>query len=201
MKILLTGGSSGLGQALYQQLQIDHNVTAPNRQELDLSDSGSVINYVHTAYDMLINCAGTGIGGKIDFINHCSNNIEDILQINLVSPVLLTQSILQKNPASKIVNITSTNNSRYWPNDLAYSLSKKSLEDFGNMLRVEYPDINLLNVRLGLTKTNFNQNRYAECSERFVDIYTNKHLKVTDVVNKIVAVLFDPTVKDIEISP
>jgi short-subunit dehydrogenase len=201
MKILLTGGSSGIGQALYQQLCANHEITAPIRQQLDLLDSDQIINFVNQRYDILINCAGTGVGGKIDFVNHNTNNIKDILQTNLIAPVLLSQSVLKHNPQAKIVNITSTNNSRYWPNDLAYSLSKKSVEEFGKMLMIEYPTIDYLEIRLGLTKTNFNQNRFKNEPNRYTELYQNNFLIPTDVANKICNVLFDRTVKFIEISP
>jgi short-subunit dehydrogenase len=201
MKILLTGGSSGVGQALYQQLCVDHKITAPIRQQLDLLDSDQIINFVNQRYDMLINCAGTDVGGKIDFVNHNTNNIKDILQTNLIAPVLLSQAVLKQNPQAKIVNITSTNNLRYWPNDLAYSLSKKSVEEFGKMLMIEYPTIDYLEIRLGLTKTNFNQNRFKNELNRYTELYQNNFLIPTDVAKKICNVLFDNTVKFIEISP
>jgi short-subunit dehydrogenase len=201
MKILLTGSSSGVGQALYQQLCVNHEITAPIRQQLNLLDSDQITNFVNQHYDMLINCAGTGIGGKIDFINHNTNNIKDILQTNLIAPVLLSQAVLKHNPQAKIVNITSTNNLRYWPNDLAYSLSKKSVEEFGKMLMIEYPTMAYLEIRLGLTKTNFNQSRFKNEPNRYTELYQNNFLIPTDVANKICNVLFDNTVKFIEISP
>lgn len=205
MKILLTGSSSGVGQELLHLLANDHAVDAPLRQDLDLSNSDSVLKFadqITEPYDMLINCAGTGIGGKIDFVNHQRDNIKDILQVNFVSVVLLTQHILKVNPECKIVNITSTNNNRYWPNDLAYSLSKKSLELFGSMLTVEYPTVKLLEVRLGLTRTCFNDNRYINDRDRYQNIYSqHKHLDPTDVACRIKKVLFDETIKQIEISP
>jgi len=201
MKILLTGSSSGVGQALYKQLCVDHEITAPIRQQLDLLDSDQIINFVNQRYDMLINCAGTGVGGKIDFVNHNTNNIKDILQTNLIAPVLLSQAVLKHNPQAKIVNITSTNNSRYWPNDLAYSLSKKSLEEFGKMLMIEYPTVDYLEIRLGLTKTNFNQSRFKNEPNRYTELYQDNFLIPTDVANKICNVLFDRTVKFIEIAP
>jgi short-subunit dehydrogenase len=201
MKILLTGSSSGVGQMLNQQLSVNHNVTAPTRQQLDLLDSEQIINFVHQSYDMLINCAGTGIGGKIDFVNHNTSDIQDIIQTNLVAPVLLSQAVFRHNLLAKIVNITSTNNLRYWPNDLAYSLSKKAVEEFGKMLMVEYPSVKYLEVRLGLTKTNFNQNRFKNEPSRYSELYQNNYLTPENVANTICNVLFDDTIKFIEISP
>lgn len=201
MKIFITGTSSGIGQSLCNLLEHDHTVIAPTRDQLDLSNSARCIDYIHEPVDMLINCAGTGVGGKIEFAQHQPKHVLDILSVNLLSPILLTQSALKHNSLCKIINITSTNNVRYYPNDLAYSLSKQSLADFGNMLRTEYPGIDYLEVRLGLTQTKFNQNRYRFEPNRYVDIYNKKHLTSDQVAVKIVEVLFDNNIKFIEISP
>lgn len=201
MKILLTGGSSGIGKALCQILTNSHAVDFPTRHQLDLSQYHSIVNFAVDSYDMLINCAGTDIGGKNNFVNHESANVKEILDVNLVNVVLLTQKVLLANPRCKIVNITSTNNNRYWPNNLSYSLSKKALEIFGNLLVVEYPDSLYLEVRLGLTKTEFNNNRFKYSPDRFEDIYTNPHLMPSVVAEKINAVLFDNNIKFIEIAP
>jgi short-subunit dehydrogenase len=200
MKILITGVTSGIGLSLSNKLQT-HQVVGLSRHELDLSDPVAVAEYSVDCYDMLINCAGTGVGGKIDFVNHCDHDAVKILNVNLISPMLLSKKALKENPNCKIVNITSTNNNRYYPNDLVYSLSKQALADFGDMLRVEYPNVSLLEIRLGLTKTNFNHTRYAKYPDRFSDIYQYPHLLADQAVNKIVSVLFDPIIKTIEVSP
>jgi short-subunit dehydrogenase len=203
LKILLTGSSNGLGQQLHQLLiAAGHDVVAPTRDHLDLSVISAVAAFAPDSVDMLINCAGTGIGGKIDFCQHRIDDVVEILNTNFMAPVVLCHTVLNANPACKIVNITSTNNNRYWPNDLAYSLSKKALEDLGNMLRIEYPALNYLEVRLGLTKTNFNQSRYKNDPERFSDLYeTNVYQTANNAANRIYAVLFDSNIKFIEIAP
>lgn len=201
MKILITGTSSGIGQELLGRLQNQHNVVAPTRQQLDLSKIVSVTAYDPGVCDILINCAGTDHGGKIDFINHQTQQVVDILNVNFVAPVILSKHALAHNARCKIVNITSTNNNRYYANNLSYSLSKKALSEFGTMLKVDYPDVEYLEIRLGLTKTNFNQNRYRENLDRFVDIYQNTHLTVTQAVDAMMPVIFDSDVKFIEIAP
>ena len=200
MKIFLTGSSSGIGAALFDLLSGHHQIIAPSRTDLDLGCLPDVAS-VDVNCDMLINCAGTGLGGKQPFADHQSTDMIEIFNTNLLSPILLTKSALKNNPSCKIVNITSTNNNRYWPNDLAYSLTKSSLSEFGSMLRIEYPSCCLLEVRLGLTKTNFNNSRYKNDPDRLQDIYTNSHLLPENVANKIIDILFDNTVKYIEISP
>jgi len=201
VNIAITGTSSGVGKELWQRLGYKHNIVCITRDLLDLGNLSAINEYNIPKVDILINCAGTDCGGKIDFVNHDQKSITNILTTNLLAPVLLTRKALLENPACKIVNITSTNNNRYWPNNLAYSLSKKALAEFGNMLQVEYPNVAYLEIRLGLTKTNFNQNRYVGHESRFDDVYVNPHLTVDTMVEKILNVLFDPTIKFIEISP
>ena len=201
MKIAITGASSGIGKELGNQLSKHHDVVCIVRNDLELSDITAVINYNMPTVDMLINCAGTDRGGKIEFTKQDSNSISNILTTNLISPVLLSHKVLKSNSTCKIVNITSTNNKQYWPNNLAYSLSKKALSEFGRMLQVDHPGINYLEIQLGLTKTNFNQNRYVGCEDRFNDVYRNPHLTTAEAVERILPVLFDPSIKFIEISP
>jgi len=201
MRILLTGASSGIGRALKEFLEHDHLVTAPTRDHLDLTRCDQVDRFVTESFDMLINCAGTGVGGKTDFVNHNSVLIEEILRVNLLSAISLTQQVLSINPVAKIVNITSTNNKRYYAKDLVYSLSKKALAEFSDMLRIEYPNTSVLEVRVGLTRTNFNQNRYRHEPDRYQDIYHNACQLPEYVAYEITKVLFNNSIKFIEISP
>lgn len=58
MKILLTGGSGFIGRNILPILAVEHQITAPTRSELDLSDSSSVGHYLSTCKaDILVNCA------------------------------------------------------------------------------------------------------------------------------------------------
>lgn len=200
MKITVTGASSGVGLELCKQFS-DHEVTAITRQQLDLSDIDAVLNYDLASCDILINCAGTGVGGKTDFVNHRSELIVDIINTNLTSPLLLSQKALRANANCKIVNITSTNNNRYYKNDLAYSLSKQALANFGAMLKVEYDNVNYLEIRLGLTKTNFNRNRYQYDQDRFQDIYVNSHLTAESAAKQIASAVLSDNIKFLEVAP
>ena len=68
-------------------------------------------------------------------------------------------------------------------------------------IRDSHPTLKYLEIRLGLTKTNFNHNRYIGHEDRFNDVYSNKHLIPSDAVNRILPVLFDDAIKFIEVSP
>lgn len=200
MKIAITGTNSGIGKSLVSKLT-DHSIVPITRNALDLSSIQNVLQFEIPTVDMLINMAATDIGGKIIFDKHEPNEIVSIFNTNLLSPILLSQKVLAQNSNCKIVNVTSTNNKRYYPNDLAYSLTKVSLSDFNSMLQIEYPNIKILEICVGLTKTNFNKNRYKNHKERYQDIYQNKHLTSDYVANQISKVLFDDNIKFIEISP
>jgi short-subunit dehydrogenase len=203
MKILITGATSGVGLSLSTTMSaMGHDVIELNRNMLDLSDITSVNAYAIPIVDILINCAGTGVGGKTDFVSHFDRDVVTILNTNLVSPVLLSKKALAINASCKIVNITSTNNNRYYPGDLIYSLSKKALAEFGSMLQIEFPAVRYLEVRLGLTKTKFNQNRYVGHSDRYTNLY-DQHpcLGPDQVAAQISDVLFDNNVKILELSP
>jgi short-subunit dehydrogenase len=199
--IMITGAGSGIGRALHAFLCQDHTVHAITRQQLDLSDTAAAMAFNPPKLDVLINCAAHDQGGKIDFLNHDAASVIDIITVNLLAPMLLSQTALKANPHCRIVNITSTNNRRYWPNNLAYSLSKRALADFGDMLKIDYPDADVLEVRLGLTRTQFNANRYRDQPHRFVDIYQQPCLDPDSVAERISCAILDRTVKFIEIAP
>ena len=143
MKILITGTGSGVGERLHVSLSQSNDIIALARNNLDLSNIAAISEFTMPKIDMLINCAGTDIGGKIEFTKHNTNEVITIINTNLIAPMLLSQKALKLNTNCKIVNITSTNNIKYYPNNLTYSLTKKALETFTNMLRVEYPFINI----------------------------------------------------------
>jgi len=200
--IVITGANSGIGKELSKLLSAHHNIISIAREELDLDNVNDVVNYNFPHCDFLINCAGHDINGKLPFIDHQVKDIVRILNTNLLSLILLTHKALERNINCKIISITSTNNNRYWPNDLAYSLSKKSVQSFYSMLKVDYPDVRLLEVCVGLTRTNFNANRYKEDIGRFCDLYSsNNSLTPQEVANTIVNNMFNDNIKIIEVSP
>ena len=95
MKIAITGTSSGIGEELSNQLSKNHKVVNITRDSLDLCDINAVTKYNFIQVDMLINCAGTDQGGKISFVDQDTNTISNILNTNLLSPILLSQKALK----------------------------------------------------------------------------------------------------------
>lgn len=109
-RVLLTGGSRGIGQAIYEELKDYYEVSIPTTKELDLSALESIDNYFknNPAFDILINNAGINIIKEIESI--LDEDIEKINQINLVAPLKLIQNCIKNmknNSYGKIVNISS----------------------------------------------------------------------------------------------
>ena len=145
MKILITGTTSGIGAATTKLLKLQyHDVIELNKNELDLTDAQSVTEYNLPEIDCLINNAGGK--GQAD---------QDTVNLNFLSPVILARKAYQQNPKVIIVNITSSYVSKYWGNDLIYSVSKKALAAFRLDFRVDHPDAMVTEIRPGLTKQQY----------------------------------------------
>jgi short-subunit dehydrogenase len=173
MKIIITGTTSGIGQGIHNILSQSHDIIALTREAYNMDTENVFETTSFGPVDMLINCAGHDLGGKVDFINHNSEHWIKILNTNLINAMALTHKVLQDNSNAVIVNIASTNVDQYYPNDLVYSLTKTALSTFTKYLRIEYPHnkANYKEVRLGLTKTNFVKNRYKENHAEIIDLY------------------------------
>jgi len=109
-KILLTGGSRGIGKAIYDELKNDYEISIPTKDELDLSSLDSINHYFKSnhKFDILINNAGINIIKDVESI--LDEDIENINQINLIAPLKLIQNCIKymkRKSGGKIVNISS----------------------------------------------------------------------------------------------
>jgi len=184
MKYLITGTTSGIGKAIKQQLQ-SHEIFEINRADVDLNQPELVKSINLPVVDYAILNAGHDIGGGVPFTEHDSNSIQKILNCNLVSNVLLTQKLLKNNPNTVIVFITSTNVNKQYPNDLAYNLSKLGLKNLYDLIKIDYPDSKVKEARIGLTKTEFNNNRHKVNHKPINDLYAMKHMTPENVAESI----------------
>lgn len=192
MNIIITGANSGIGKSIVDQLS-DHNVHKFSRKIYNMDIPGVFKNCNIPKCDILFNVAGHDLGGKVDFLNHNFDHWIKILNTNLINTLHLTQLVLQSNLNAKIINITSTNVDQYYPNDLVYSLSKSALSTFTDYLRIEYSENsdNFKEVRLGLTKTNFVNNRHKEHHIPKIDLYSMyDHLIPKEAAKQIVDFAF-----------
>lgn len=163
-RILLTGATGGLGQALARQLS-----TAGAALVLTGRDAGKLaaihlppgVDYTtlqadlatadgiaaaeaiarHFRINVVINNAGIGCFGLLE--EQGWPDVEQVLKTNLEAPIRLTQALLpwlKAQPEAAIVNIGSTFGSLPFAGFAAYSAAKAGLRGFSQALRRELAD-------------------------------------------------------------
>lgn len=145
--VLLTGGSRGIGKAIFDEIKGDFNILIPSREELDLNDLKSIDNYFKTApsIDILINNAGINIIKDIE--NILDEDIQKVNTVNLVAPLKLIQNCvrtMKMNKYGKIVNISSIWGIRSKEKRTLYSATKFGLIGQTKALARELGEFNIL---------------------------------------------------------
>ncbi len=147
MKILVTGGSRGIGASIVQTLQQEHDVIAPTSDELDLSSADSVKRYCDTfpKVDAVINNAGINIIKPISDVT--DEEIERLNNINYLSPLKLCRAAIpnmQSQGFGRIINISSIWGVRSLAERGLYSGSKTALIGLTRALARELGEDNIL---------------------------------------------------------
>lgn len=163
-RVLLTGASGGLGQALARQLtQAGASVLLAGRDAAKLqtlqtelgasasqvvADLNSATGVTHTAQaavafntNVLINNAGVSAFGLLEE-QHWSV-IEQLVTTNLLTPMRLTHALLphlRGQPEAAVINVGSTFGSIPFAGFAAYSSAKAGLRGFSQSLRRELSD-------------------------------------------------------------
>ncbi len=211
--IVLTGGSSGLGQALLQEWEQQGHIvihlsrTNPQQTKhfvpcdvtkLDqIQQAFAMIQAQYGKIDILVNNAGYGISGAMELIE--PQKMENVFQVNVFGQYAITQQalpLMQK--GGKIVNIASV--CAIFPLCFRgiYCASKSAQAMMSLSLRMELnPDIDVVTICPADIKTNFTKHRVKEMktNERYgnriekammtVDAKEDKRMPVSKAVAKI----------------
>ena len=141
MRVLVTGGSRGIGSDICEMFKKDgHEVIAPTREELDLSQPFS---FIPDKIDILINNAGINI---IDSVFE-GENYEEMMTVNYFSPLRLFKLCLphmKKQNYGRVVNIGSVWVDYAKPGRSSYSASKNALHSLTKAITAEYGTYNIL---------------------------------------------------------
>lgn len=162
--ILITGASRGIGKATREELlKNGYHCITPSRDELDIANISSIEKFFQTCkvpLSGLINNAGINIIGELEHIT--PTDIQDMLNTNLVAPLLLIQHVvkdMKKLGYGKIVNISSIWGVRSKEYRTLYSTTKFGINGMTKSLARELAPYNILinSVAPGYVNTEMTQ--------------------------------------------
>ena len=160
MKILVTGGSSGVGQAVVRRLSDQNRVYAPGRAELDLGNFEQIDQYDLSKYDVVINCAGANGGAYLGWLNNTCENQSQQVSVNFTGALLLAKQYVKQRSQGQFVFVTSYNIEDPIALNIFYTASKAALRYSMQTLRREFPGILFTEICPGKIKTNMLRQNY-----------------------------------------
>jgi len=136
MKVLVTGGSRGIGKAIVTLFkEKGHDVYSPTREELDLTKNFTLLK---SNFDIIVNNAGINPLKQIEEIND-----GEVMQVNYHAPLSIIQQCIPymlDNGYGRIINLGSIWVELAMSRRLAYSASKNALHALTKAITSEYSD-------------------------------------------------------------
>jgi 3-oxoacyl-[acyl-carrier protein] reductase len=148
-KVLITGGTRGIGKAITARyVTAGYEVVTPDRATLDLSSETSIHHYFSTGlvdYDILINNAAENIIGTINELSE--ESWYRMQMVNLTAPFLLLRHTIDHMSNQKwgrVVNISSCYSLISKSGRAGYSATKSGLNALTRTAALEYACDNIL---------------------------------------------------------
>ena len=182
MKIIITGTSSGIGKAIKEKLKDYEIIEVCRRCEnsIDLNDIKAVEEFKIKDVYAIINNAGVGYFGQFEDIS--TSKIQEMVNVNLLAPLILTKNHLKEIKKNKgfIINISSTSATQPARLGVVYSATKAAIRQFGISLfeEVRKEEVKVINVLPDLTLSNFHNNTFFKPSNEKL-----AHIKPEDIAN------------------
>lgn len=198
MKIaLVTGSSRGIGKAVCEKLEEHgYEVFGISRHDADIICDLRDIKTLEKSIkeflknrdiDLLINCAGVGIFKPHEEIS--LEKIEELIDVNLKAPIILTNLCLRslKKTKGHLVNISSIEATKHSKFSALYSATKAGLRSFSLCLFEELrnAEVKVTNINPDMTKTTFFDTLQFEPSN-LAKTYINSDdiaLQIVEIIN------------------
>lgn len=182
LRVLITGGSDGLGLQLGRELSMRHfRVTLVGRHKesleeavaglcgsdhgwlaADLTDPVQVDSlceiFAAQPFDILVNNAGGSRFGRFDELS--CEILRGIIQLNFVTPTILSRAFLRSAPVgATLVNVSSIVGTTGAPGNAAYAAAKAGLQCLTECVWYEAASrgLNVLDFRPVSLKTSFHK--------------------------------------------
>jgi short-subunit dehydrogenase len=158
-RILLTGGSSGIGKSCHELLKDQYLIDLPSRLEFDLTNLDHIDNWDYSVYDIVINCAGCNHGTYLGFQDNTSLDQTQQIQVNFIAPLLMIKNYTRSRQSGQFIYISSSSIDNPFAYNVVNSTAKAALRYSIDVLQKEFKHIYFNEICPGKTKTNMlNQN-------------------------------------------
>ena len=200
-KIIITGTSSGIGKAIKEELKEFEIIEICKSCGFDLRDIELIKNLKFENVKGIIHNAGVGYFGQFEDIK--LSQIEEMINVNFLSPMILTKNHLKdiKKNRGFIINISSISATMPAKFGVVYSATKAALRQFGFSLfeEVRKSGVKVTTILPDLTLTNFHNNTFFRPSSDALS-----HIKPEDIAKIIKDIINAPqnlVINEITIKP
>ena len=141
-KLLIVGGSGGLGSKLTELLKDFYDVTSISSKELDVRNFNDCQFYfTNNKFDVVLNLAGLNYDTMIHKIDiNTIDKINDMIDVNIKGAINLTSSCLKfmrENKFGRIIHISSVLSEKNIIGTSVYSSTKSFLDKFVKNISLE----------------------------------------------------------------
>lgn len=177
---LVIGKNGGLGSSCVEVLKSkNQKVIALSRQDLDLSDPASIINFDLSEFDVVINCTGHNKGTFRGFLGNDYENIVDQIQVNFIANLLLLKNYANSRTAGRYVWLNSTSTKNPTPYQSVYGSTKVASKFAIDLIKKEASHIDITECCVGLVKTNLRHTGY--CGTKSKEMVNQEHAKLNSL--------------------